>query len=59
MFTIYQIAFVTDRRTDRDLDKIKLYDCQANYIVARAQPRPWERGWPECKLITLVRTTAQ
>ena len=34
MFTIYQIAFVTDRRTDRDLDNIKSYDCQANYIVA-------------------------
>ena len=25
MFTIYQIAFVKDRRTDRDLDKIKCY----------------------------------
>ena len=32
MFTIYRIAYVTDRRTDRDLDKNKCYDCQANYI---------------------------
>ena len=32
MFAIYRIAYVTDRRTDRDLDKIKCYDCQANYI---------------------------
>ena len=39
MFTIYQIAFVKDRRTDRDLDKIKCYDCQASYIRDLTKPR--------------------
>ena len=34
MFTIYRIAHVTDKKTDSDVDKIKCYDCQANYIAA-------------------------